>query len=165
MRQIFWEIESQSYSLEQYSLTWDHVCNIIVLSPNLTTSSIDTLMVSEYDTQVRPQTPYRSMNADNPWRKIDGFGVLDFGDGKESGWDQMQGNCGLKCVLYTIEAQFDSSGKEISGRRIIGRNFHTGELVYNVSNQYYLQTMTLTGWQMSQSTQISYFIGLGRCYE
>ena len=140
--------------LSSWNILWDSVCNVVVLAPesDAETTTFQTLMVSEYDRQVRPQTAYSSqpMAPTDGAVKVAGVAALQFG-GKELGWPT-EGNCG-DCSLFTLEAQLVAAA-EVKPRHLIGRAFHSAELVTNVTDSLQIQTL-------SQDPRANDFYGSG----
>jgi hypothetical protein len=161
----FWSTKSAT-SLNQMNVVWDWVCNIVVLLPQTVNklTKYSMLMVSEFDSQVRPQATYVSEPADrlNGWVKVDGLAAMDQGDHQEAGWDKQEGNCGNKCALYTLE-RYLVDGKEKPPRALVGRNFHTAKLMSNLTDALQIQTMSYTHSTYGSFSQANVFIGLGLC--
>jgi hypothetical protein len=97
------------WGMERWNIVWDQVCNIIVLLPSAESDSVltyETLMVSEFDSQARPQAPYSSEPVKPPsngWAayKVTGLAAIQY-SGQELGWPD-EGNCG-DCPVFTLEA-------------------------------------------------------------
>ena len=97
------------WGTDRWNIVWDQVCNIIVLLPSAgkdSTLTYETLMVSEFDSQARPQEPYSSEPAEprsNGWAayKVTGLAAIQY-SGQELGWPD-EGNCG-NCPIFTLEA-------------------------------------------------------------
>ena len=91
--------------LADWNIMWDYVCNVIAVAPHRVSNSSgafassQVLMVSEYDGQIRPQTPVPA-TADGSV-KVSGLGALE-SRGQSSG-GPLEWNCGDDCVLYWLE--------------------------------------------------------------
>jgi hypothetical protein len=122
--------------LESWNIVWDHICNFVVVAPrqaqNESSVTLETWMISEYDAQARKQTNLLPPNASSSSSsaggglyvgKADSFGALDYYGAPVGGpW---QRNCGANCTFYYADAD---------AGQIVGRNFHTGDLVSHVDN-------------------------------
>ncbi len=97
------------WGTERWNIVWDQVCNIVVLAPSAENDSVltyETLMVSEFDSQARPQAPYSSEPVEpssDGWtaHKVAGLAAIQY-SGQELGWPD-EGNCG-NCPVFTLEA-------------------------------------------------------------
>jgi hypothetical protein len=159
------------WGLERWNIMWDHVCNIIVLAPSGTQATNllthQTLMVSEFDAQVRPQAPYSTGPAvpdqSRGWAsaKLDGVAAIQY-DGHELGWPD-QGNCG-SCPVFTVEGHY-WDGNQLPQRFIIGRSFHDAKLVANVSDTLGLETLSVDPRRPPDTGNAPprHFVGLGLC--
>lgn len=146
--------------VELWNVAWDHVCNILVLAPRPAEEGTrveegadyvewDTLMVSEYDGQVRPQTPLRRQLAGETnepgwsgWALVESApSFMDF-HGKPTG-GPYQSNCGEECSVYTLEEWWENGERALIARRLIGRNFHTAAVTYNRTDSLQIQTLSL----------------------
>ena len=150
---------SYGVELANWNLAWDHACNLIVSAPlGAPDKSVvfESWMISEYDGQARQQHDFAvqpvplsssssssstsSSSASSPWVKVPGLGALDgYGDNTGGPW---QWNCGKNCSLYMLEQQRSSQSPTQTSTRIIGRNFHTGEVLSNISNDLRIRTLT-----------------------
>jgi hypothetical protein len=167
--------------LGEWSIAWDFVCNVIVAMPHVATNASGQverttrlLMVSEYDGEVRPQAEVPLATG---WIKVDGLGALDT-HGHASGGPR-EWNCGDDCAVYWLEervnegdaAAYPEQKSSATPRRIVGREFHSGRVVSNVSDRFALQTMTFTelGWadgilyDDASESPVNIFVGVGRC--
>jgi len=152
----FWKATSKS-DLMSSNILWDHVCNIIVLSPS--PSAVETFMVSEFDRQVRPKAKYSPKDAS--WQTIFNLGSMDRGNYVQDGWPK-EGNCGLKCLIYSVEVSVDDTHL----RRIVGRSFHTGEVLSIANDTVQAQTMTFppgTTFPTPGQRKEDYSYGIGIC--
>ena len=170
------------------NLAWDDTCNIIVTAPTRGqdgTITFETLMVSEYDGQVRPQVPLFSEPEAGvaAWRRVEGLGAMDvFG---ESTGGPLAWNCGDECALLTLEEYGygdhghgdDDDEFTAMPRRLVGRRFHTGAVASNVTAAHGLLTLSAVGspaWEARLQAAIhperapptpqhAPFVGLGVC--
>ena len=128
--------------VKRWNLAWDSVCNVVVLAPTQVGSSIqfNTLVVSEYDGEVRPRAPLLIEEIRFPMTtiKVDGFAVLQ-SSGVSSGWP-LKAQC-HECGFYTLEHNaFD--GVAQAQRFLIGRDFTTAKLLSNVTDAFNIMTLS-----------------------
>ena len=155
--------------LSGWNIVWDHVCNIIVTAPAPAGSGARSVfMVSEYDGAVRPQTTQTPPPVG--WSLVDGFAGIDFHN-NPAGWPT-KGNCGNDCALYRAEEGTPDRGWALGARAaaappraIVGRQFHTGALLSNVSDPFRTRalTSTLSATPFSPPTEPVAFVGIGTC--
>ena len=164
-----WSAGSPAYlevDLARWNLAWDSVCNVIVLAPTQVASSVqfNTLMVSEYDGEVRPRAP---LLIEDTSVKVDGFAALQ-SSGVSSGWP-FKAQC-HECGFYTLEYNaFD--GVAQARRFLVGRDFTTAELLSNVTDAFNLMTLSAPSARAFASAFASRsraaaplpFVGIGAC--
>jgi len=151
--------------LTDLNIAWDHACNLVVLQPEYLTNGtiIATKQVSEYDGQVRPQVNYgfEPINCENCWKKVHGFGGLDFGNWSPLWKSELY--CGDNCAFYTIEEQL-VGGEPVSPRAIIGRSYRTDQLKINITDSIQAQTISWNPFvKYMSSSWTNQFVGVGIC--
>lgn len=132
------------------------VGNVVVLYPTFekNVTRIETKQVSEYDGAVRTRPDYAQNSPVDVWRKVNGVGALDAGDGKHQ-WNT-EWNCGEACVMYTLEERVD---KKNSPRAFIGKFYRSGILALNLTDQVRVQTLSYVPfYKLAQQ-----FVGIGHC--
>ena len=149
-----------NYPLDSWNLVWDHVCNFIVVTPRAENSEtvFETWMISEFDAQARQQKDLTRQPArPKGWAKVNGLGALDFYNQAVGGpWTL---NCGDNCSFFELEA----TAEDPSVTRIVGRNFHTGEVLSNISNTLGVSSLVSPSDFWSQEYSDFIMIGLGHC--
>ena len=149
-------------SLDHWNLAWDHACNLITIAPRETNSSrfFETWMISEYDGQARPQKKAAVEEPrDGDWHRSKGsMGALD-GYGVTVG-GPYEANCGANCSFFSVEA----SAAHPENSRIVGRNFHTGKVLSNISNTVDIRTLTSPSEWWGTAYNNFVMLGLGVCH-
>lgn len=130
--------------LKEWAIAWDWACNVIVVFPE--GGTMKTLMVSEYDNAVRPQSDYTLHN-----QTISSIGAMEYNN-KPVGYPY-QRNCGKDCLIFSVE----------NHRHLVGRNFHTAKVEVNIDLSWFdILTLTYDPKYNSPNTSRS-FVGLGIC--
>lgn len=175
------------FPLASWNIVWDHACNYVVVAPRRSQGKAssqqqeeeqqqqqqqevvyETWMISEYDAQARQQKDLQHQpQRPRGWAKVNGLGAMDFYAMTVGGpWEM---NCGSNCSLFSLEEFGGPTGPSETETatppsRIVGRNFHTGEVLSNVSNvQGVRMFASPSDWWNFQDPQSFVMIGIGMC--
>ena len=162
------------FPLASWNIVWDHVCNYVVVAPRRTQARAslaassqevvyETWMISEFDSQARQQKDLQHQpQRPRGWAKTNGLGAMDyFGMTVGGPWEL---NCGSNCSLFSLEEFEGPRPSDATPSRIVGRNFHTGEVLSNVSNvQGVRMFASPSDWWNFQDPQSFVMIGIGMC--